>query len=126
MYHQNIRDLSTNYECLGEILDSHQGMGIISLSETHTNEGNEKRFAIQGYDYFVRSKVNGDGGGVAFYIKQRLKWTRRYDLEFENIECAWVKIFVEKSQSFLNVYFIAHRIAQNILQKASKKISMKW
>ena len=115
MYHQNIRDLSTNYERLGEILDSHQGMGIISLSETHTKEGNEKRFAIQGYDYFVRSKVNGDGGGVAFYIKQRLKWTRRYDLEFENIECAWVKIFVEKSQSFLNVYFIAHRIAQNIL-----------
>ena len=126
MYHQNIRDLSTNYERLGEILDSHQGMGIISLSETHTNEGNEKRFAIQGYDYFVRSRVNGDSGGVAFYIKQRLKWTRRYDLEFENIECAWVKIFVEKSQSFLNVYFIAHRITQNILQKVLKKISMKW
>ena len=34
MYHQNIHGLSTNYKCLGEILDSHQGMGIISLSET--------------------------------------------------------------------------------------------
>ena len=63
MYHQNIRDLPTNYESLCEILDSHRGRDIILLSETHTNENSEKIFAIQGY---------------------------------ENIECAWVEIFVEK------------------------------
>ena len=68
MYHQNIRDLPTNYESLCEILDSHRGRDIILLSETHTNENSEKLFAIQGY---------------------------------ENIECAWVEIFVEKWHSFL-------------------------
>ena len=73
MYNQNIRNLSTNYESLCKILSSHRGMDIISLSETQTNEDNEKLFAIQGYDYFVRSRINGDGGGVTFYIKPRLK-----------------------------------------------------
>ena len=58
---------------LCKILSSHRGMDIISLSETQTNEDNEKLFAIQGYDYFVRSRINGDGGGVTFYIKPRLK-----------------------------------------------------
>ena len=73
MYNQNIRNLSTNYESLRKILSSHRGMDIISLSETQTNEDNEKLFAVQGYDYFVRSRINGDGGGVTFYIKPRLK-----------------------------------------------------
>ena len=55
MYHQNIRGLSTNYESLCEILDIH----YFTLRNSDINEEDIEKL--------------GDSGGVAFYIKQRLK-----------------------------------------------------
>ena len=73
MYHQNIHGLDAHYEGLCEILDSHRGMDFISLSETHTTEEKEKQYAVDGYKNFIRSRKNGEGGGVAFYIKEGIK-----------------------------------------------------
>ena len=101
MYHQNIRRLDAHYEGLCEILDSHRDIDFIFLSETDTTEEEEKQYAIDGYKHFIRSRKNGEGGGVAFCIKERIKWDRRYDLESKNIECLWVEMFIKKSQIFL-------------------------
>ena len=62
MYHQYIRGLDAHYEGLCEILDNHRGMNFISLSETHTTEGEEKQYAIDGYKHFIRSRENGEKG----------------------------------------------------------------
>ena len=111
LYHQNIRGLDAHYEGLYKILDSHRGMDLISLSETHTTEEEEKQYAIDGYKHFIRSRKNGEGGGVAFYIREGIKWDRRYDLESKSIECLWVETFIKNRKVFLYVHFIALRIA---------------
>ena len=46
------------------------------------------------------------GGGVACYIREDIKYTRRYDLESESLECMWLE-FKQKGRSecFLGVYY---------------------
>ena len=35
------------------------------------------------------------------YVNDSINWIRRYDLESKDLECIWIEIFPEKSNSFL-------------------------
>ena len=39
----------------------------------------------------------GPHGGVLCYIRDDLKYDRRYDLEIKGIECIWIEFFIPKS-----------------------------
>lgn len=87
---------------------------IICLSETWFNEN------IVNCNYFTneylvfrkdRARPNPDvdirGGGTVIAVKKHLKVFRRYDLDFNNIECTWVEIKLRDDFKLLigNHYF---------------------
>ena len=46
---------------------------------------------LPGYE-IVRNDRNRHGGGVALYTRSNISYTRRTDLETDDIECIWVEI----------------------------------
>lgn len=105
LFHQNIRGIFSNFNGLCELFQSNPNIDILTLSETHLNDadfnGNQGLYNIQGYEFVCRNRKVGKGGGVAFYIKNDIRWKRRYDIESDNIESIWLEIFINKSKSFL-------------------------
>eukprot|EP00112_Aurelia_sp_Birch-Aquarium-sp1_P013942 Seg2983.1 transcript_id=Seg2983.1/GoldUCD/mRNA.D3Y31 product="hypothetical protein" protein_id=Seg2983.1/GoldUCD/D3Y31 len=95
--HQNVRGLFTNMAYISEIFESFRGINILGLSETHIDQKRDEMppllFDIPGYSFVSRPRPNGKGGGVAAYISESLKWDRREDLEMEEVEVIWVKLF---------------------------------
>jgi len=49
---------------------------ILTLSETHIRSTNTGIFNIQGFKFIQRNRQTGDGGGVATYLSDDLKWKR--------------------------------------------------
>jgi len=100
--HQNIRGLQINFNSLCTFIECHQNLDVITLSETHTSfNENSDLYKIDGYDFILRSRANGKGGGVCIYLKNNINWERRYELESDNIENIWVEIFLPNAHSFL-------------------------
>ena len=74
----------------------------MTLSETHIIDGdhndNEALFAIPGY---TLPTTNHQGGGLAMFIKDSIKWERRHDLENDDVEGMWVEVFIRNTRSVL-------------------------
>ena len=61
---------------------------ILTLSETHTlSHNSEVNFLIRGFNFISRSRRNGSEGGVAMNVSEKINFSRREDLESDNIEC---------------------------------------
>ena len=86
-----------NFAHLTEILSDRRKIDIFSTSETHINGS----YQVDGYNFLSKSLKNGKGGGVAFFISDRLEWIRRCDLENDEIEGIWIEVFPMKSKSIL-------------------------
>ena len=100
--HQNIRGLESSYEDIYELLDSQQGIDVLTLSETHVlRDLHDDFFNIEGYEFVNKPRTTGLGGGVAVYLKKSIKWKRRLDLEKQDVENITLEIFPHKSKSFL-------------------------
>ena len=99
-FHLNIRGLWTNFSHFSEIVENNKNIDVFALSETHISDEPGDMYNIDDYTFVTRHRKTGPGGGVAFYISQRLKWNRRKDLENET-ESIWIEIFPEKSKSYL-------------------------
>ena len=92
--HQNIRGLFNNIANI-EILLSKR-IDILTLSETHTTSLlSDNHFNIQGFNFVSKPRENGNGGGVAVYISDRLQFKRRHDLEKPRIECIWIELVLK-------------------------------
>ena len=86
----------------------------MTLSETHIlKELNDDFFNIEGYTFVNKPRALGLGGGVAVYLKESIKWKRRFDLEKPDIENITLEIFPHKSKS----QYTNHQKIQNISQK---------
>ena len=83
--HFNVRSLLKNKHTLEElIIELHNCPGILAISETKLNDEKLKTNCskLPNYNFiFLNSSTNA--GGVAFYILNTLKYTRREDLEFK-------------------------------------------
>jgi exonuclease III len=100
--HQNIRGLLHNFGDLSVVLEKYKHIDIITLSETHiTHNDNEQLFAIPGYSFVSKPRMNGTGGGVAVYISNNIDWRRRVDLESDNLEILCIEIIVKNAKNFL-------------------------
>ena len=64
---------------------------VITISETKLNKNNINHASIQNYK-FVFSNSTTNAGGVAIYILNNLKYSRRHDLEFQSADSETVFI----------------------------------
>ena len=98
LIHQNIRGLFGKREILQTLLNKFKL--IITLSETHKASINLELLKVLGFQFIHKDQQNGEGGGVAIYLSDDIKWKQRTDLETEEIECIWVEIELFKESNF--------------------------
>ena len=93
--HQN-RCLHGKKGVISDILFNNTKIDIFFLSETFISLDDVFDPAIKGFDFESKSRSNGDasGGGVGAYIKNGIPYTRRVDLETDDLEivCCWSTI----------------------------------
>ena len=103
--HQNIRGLLTNFAKVESLIGIYNNMDILTLSETHitSHAGNDNNslYEIPGYKFISKNRSNGKCGGVAMYVTDRMSWTRREDLENDNIEAIFIEVHQKNAKSFL-------------------------
>ena len=94
--HQNIRGLPGKKVIISDILLNNTKAEIFFLSETFISPDDVFDPTIRGFDFESksRSKRDASGGGVGAYIKNGIPYTRRVDLETDDLEivCCWSTI----------------------------------
>ena len=103
IFHQNINGLLAKVDKLRLFMkDTRKEIQVMGISESHCNPRIlTDQLLIDGNSIERKDRGNGKGGGILCYIRNDLKWQRRYDLEVDNIECIWVEIFFVSSKSIL-------------------------
>ena len=91
------------------------------MSETHIASVNSELFQISGFKFVQKNRIAGEGGGVAMYFSDDLKWKRRTDLETDEIECIWMEVDIFKSKSFLVGYIYRPPDSSSYLRKDFNK-----
>ena len=85
MIHQNIRGLSSNFLSLQNLISTAGNIDIISLSETHivrdAFDDNNDLYILENHMFLKKNRKNGQGGGIAFYIKDGIKCNRRIEVQ---------------------------------------------
>eukprot|EP00794_Sanderia_malayensis_P006429 gene6429-7160_t len=119
--HQNIRGLFGKRELLQALL-SDESKVILTLSETHKTSTNSELFKLPGFQFICKDRANGEGGGVAMYLSDDIKWKRRVDLEKEEIECIWVEVELFKAKNVLVGCIYRPPDTSNYLRKDFNKL----
>ncbi|CAB3999557.1 Hypothetical predicted protein, partial [Paramuricea clavata] len=102
LLHQNICGLATKYPHIEFILKNYKDIHMFTLSETHLHEENIQLLpSIPGYSMVYRNRTNGNFGGVAAFIADRVQWLRRHDLESPHLECLWIEVLLKNTKGFL-------------------------
>ena len=102
VFHQNIRGFFHNIAKLSTFLHTHKNMHIFSLSETHIHNSTPTQlFEIPGYTFINKNRDVDTHSGVAVYIKDRIPFIRRTDLEINELECIWLEINFPNTKIFL-------------------------
>ncbi|CAC5380557.1 unnamed protein product [Mytilus coruscus] len=91
IFHLNARSVRTKLEYIETLA---LGSSIVCITESHLDENIFSHdIHIDGYHQeLYRNDRNCFGGGVLVYISEILKTKKRFDLEFENGELAWLEI----------------------------------
>ena len=97
--HQNIKGMEGKKDLVADFLFNNK-VNIFSLSETFLSHKNFTDVEIGGYsfDYKNRKQI---GGGVGAYIREGIPYTRRKDLECDNLEMMWFEISFKNSKKIL-------------------------
>lgn len=104
LLHQNMRGLFSNKRYIEYILNFHNNVDIITLSETHISSTDGEVYDIPGYKLHMKNRTTGPGGGVGAYVNKNLSSIsvdRRKDLEFHNLELMWLEIQLKNTKNFL-------------------------
>ena len=89
LIHQNVSCLLSKKDILETSFTNEKF--IITLSETYIASVNSELFQIPGFKFVHKNRIAGEGGRVAMYLSNDLKWKRRTDLETDGAECIWVE-----------------------------------
>ena len=77
---------------------------MICVSETHIKDGdvcdNSSLSSLPGYVFLQRIRNVSVGGGIGIFLKQEIKFKRKYDLE-NHLESLWIEICLKNSKSVL-------------------------
>ena len=103
--HQNIHGLLDKFNLLEALVNKHNCKINYILSETHIMDSDKNDendlYELPGYRFNKRNQQNGNGGGVAIYVKNGITFKQWLELENHIIESIWLEIFVKKSISIL-------------------------
>ena len=75
LVHQNIRALLSKKYILETLFPNEKF--IMTLSETHIASVNSELFQIPGFKFVQKNRIAREGGGVAMYLSDDVKWKRR-------------------------------------------------
>lgn len=102
LLHLNVNGLFGKIDQIRDMLFStRKNIHLFGITESHLTEIiPDSLVSIEGYRTVRKDRKTGIGGGVIVYIRDDLKWQRRFDLE-SDIESIVVEIFVEKYKSFI-------------------------
>ena len=105
--YQNVRSRLSNHHLLESFVNKTVSkIDVICLSETHIKDGdicdNSSLYSLPGYLFLQRKRNNCTGGDVGIFLKHKIKFKRRYDLE-NHLESLWIKICLKNSKSVLIV-----------------------
>ena len=85
--HQNVRSLHGEKGIISDILFTNTKIDIFFLSEIFISSDGVFDPTIRGFDFEPKRSSNGDaGGGVGAYIKNGIPYTRRVDIETDDLE----------------------------------------
>ena len=103
--HLNIRSVVKNIDQLRIYLQKQQ-FDVVSINETMLDDTiADHEISITGYD-IIRNDRNGNGGGVAIYVRSMINYKERHDLEDDNLETITVEISKPKSKPFfINTWY---------------------
>ena len=97
--HQNVRGIPSNHHLLESFVNKTElKTDPICVSETHIKDGifvcdNSSLYSLPDYVFLQR---NRNGGGVGIFLKHKIKFKLRYDLE-NHLESLWIEICFKKS-----------------------------
>ena len=98
--HLNVCGLSGKIDSLSLFIKEQHKFDIFGITETLLNEPIPTALVdISGYSFERKDRKN-DGGGVGAYIKSNIDYTRREDLENDNLEFICLEILSEHQQSY--------------------------
>ena len=97
LFHLNVCGLFSKISEILLLLQNTLKVDFLLLSETHITKSCH---SIPGYTFIRCERNKGKGGGVGAYISDKITWKRRTDLE-NDMEAIWIKIFPNKSKSWL-------------------------
>ncbi|CAB3979739.1 Hypothetical predicted protein [Paramuricea clavata] len=104
--HQNICGLSRKIDSLRVLLDSHKGIHILGLGETHLyDDVYDSEIEIAGCKLFRKDRSGNNYGGIVVYLRDTINAIRRIDLEIESIEAIWVEITMPCTRGLLVAHF---------------------
>ena len=87
---QNIIGMEGKKDLVADFLFNNK-VNIFSLSETFLSHKNFTDVEIGGYGFNYKNRKQ-IGGGVGAYIREGIPYTRRKDLECDNLEMMWLEI----------------------------------
>ena len=98
--HLNVRSIRGKLDHLKDLLFNNP-FDILGLSETWLDQSIlDPELHLCGYN-LERKDRNSLGGGVACYINSNLIYTRKHDLELEDLEILWLEVKLKHSQLYL-------------------------
>ncbi len=91
--HLNINSLRHKVDHISSLLENHN-IHVLGLSETKLGADiSDGELDIPSYQ-FLRKDRTENGGGVAFYIATQLRIERIYDLDHDDVESIWIRLFI--------------------------------
>ena len=111
----NIRSISKNKNILDECCPD-----ILAVSETKLNKNNVNLASIENYS-IVYSNSSSNAGGVATYILNNLKFTRREDLEFNSSDSENVFVEITLHSKKVIIFGLIYRHPRNSFSEFQDK-----
>ena len=99
VFHKNIRRMEGKKDLVADFLFNNK-VNIFSLSETFLSHKNFTDVEIGGCSFEYKNCKQIDGG-VGAYIREGILYTRRKDLECDNLEMMWLEISFKNANQFL-------------------------
>ena len=98
--HQNIRSLLPKIDQVRALLESHKGISILGVTESHlSNNVSDTEITTDSYKIYRKDRQsNNTGGGVLVYLADSLSALRREDLEKPELEAIWIALIQPHSK----------------------------
>ena len=71
----------------------------MSENQVCNEENIDELYKIPGYKFINRHHTEGGGGDVAIYVRQSIKFERRFDLEGSHLENIVIEIFIKSNKT---------------------------